>query len=66
MPEIKERIRILNNVFPIQDRIHTVELDLEDHVYDYLQKTAMSNDVTIEDVAFMIVVESIEKTIQNT
>ena len=61
IPTIKDRIKVLNVMYPYTERIVAMDIDIEEDVYEGLDKMASDSDVMMEDLIFMILIEYIEE-----
>ena len=57
---VKEKVDLLNDEYPMEGRSEVIDLEIEDDTYAELEKMAEENDVTVEDLLFLIVVEHVE------
>ena len=63
MLPIKDRVKILSIMYPLNERTVSISIDLKDEVYKDLNKMASDNEVTMDELMFMIVLEYIEEHI---
>ena len=65
MLTVKERTKILNRVYPIEERDQVIELEIEEADYEKIENMAIMNNVTVDEMLFLTIIEDIEKNIHN-
>ena len=59
MPTMKEKVAKNYEDYPLEERTHTVNLELEGEDYTRIEQCAKDNDISMEELIFMALIEKL-------